>query len=152
MSLSLRTRIGLAGLAVLAAACGSSTTAVNQELLNAKAAWKANAPPSYDLTIEPICFCGFEASGPVVVAVRNGVVQSRTYVQTGAPVSARSASLYPTVDELFAILEAALSKMPERMDVIYDPVLGYPVSVAIDYKLGVADDEMFYHVTSFAVR
>jgi hypothetical protein len=142
----------LLAMTVLIAGCHSSVTVVNRDLENAKAAWLARKPASYDLTIEPRCFCGFETTGPVVVAVRNGVVQSRTYVQTGGSVSARSASLYPTVDELYTIIENAVSNMADRLEVQYQTTWYYPAMVAIDPHFNVADDEMFFTVTAFVVR
>jgi hypothetical protein len=144
----------LAGAAGLFVACRGSITVANRDLERAKQSWAANRPPSYDLTIEPSCFCAFEIpnAGPVIVAVRNGTVQSRTYVKTGTSVGDRYAGLYPSVDQLFVTIEDAVAKMADRLEVFYDPTYGYPVNVAIDFKYLVADDELFYHVTGFAVR
>lgn len=149
---SRRWRMSSIGLAALLLSCGSSITIVNRDLENAKARWTANAPLSYDLTVEKGCYCVFEAQGPVVVAVRNGVVESRHYVETGAVVGASYADVYPTVDQLFAIIEEAVGRKADRVEVLYEPTRGYPTSVAIDVLFSGADDEYFYSVTGFTVK
>jgi hypothetical protein len=104
------------------------------------------------MTIQPRCFCGFETSGPVVVSVRNGVVTSRRYVLSGADVSAGYTSAYPSVDELYVILEEAVARGADRLEVFYEPTYAYPASVAIDYEIDTADDERFYTIGSFTVQ
>jgi hypothetical protein len=147
-------RSAIVGLAVFVVACTDPVSVRQSDLQVAKAWWRGHAPASYDLTIEPRCFCGFEtpAPGPVIVSVRNGVVAGRHYLQTGAVVGAPYASAYPSVDELYVILEDAVARRADRLEVFYEPTFAYPASVAIDYKLTTADDEIFYTVTDFTVR
>jgi hypothetical protein len=142
----------LLGLVVVLAACADPVSVRERDLRVAESWWKEHKPASYDITIQPRCFCGFETSGPVVVSVRNGVVASRRYVQTGANVSPAYTSAYPSVDELYVILEDAVARRADRLEVFYEPTYAYPASVAIDYEINMADDEIFYTISSFTVQ
>lgn len=141
--------------AALAACSGdpeSPTQPVGLELARAKLRWAQTAPAAYQVTVGLGCFCPVEIARPVVVAVRNGQAESRRYADTGADVDPRFATAFPTVDELFAVIERAIARHAERVDVVYDPLRGFPRSVAIDGASGTADDESFYSMQDFIVR
>ena len=114
-----------------AVACGSTATGPGIGLITARARWAQQAPAAYSMTMSRSCECLPEMSGPVVVLVRNGVVESRRYVASGAEVSAAYAALFPTVDELFATIDAAVRSGVRPLAVQYDATLGYPTRVAI---------------------
>jgi hypothetical protein len=84
----------------------------------------------------------------VRIEVRDAVVQSRSYVATGAPVDAKWADLFPSIDGLFVTIEDA-GRRAERMDADYDGQLGYPRRVSIDYTVRAADDEIGLYVRDF---
>ena len=48
---------------------------------------------------------------------------------------------YDTVDELFALLEEAVVSGAVQIDVDFDPVWGYPVSLYIGQDRRIADEE-----------
>ena len=156
MSSSLRPHravLSIFAAAVLATSCESvQPVRIDRNLVFAEQLWQQRQPFAYDITITKNCFCGFEEPGPVVVSVRNGAVISRRYVLSGHLVGATQAASYPTVDDLFVIIEQAALQHSERLEVYYDQVYGYPTSVAIDPRLTVADDESFYYVTDFQPR
>jgi hypothetical protein len=145
-------QLALLASVAIALGCGGSLTAAETDLSRAKLAWDARGPRSYDVTVAQSCFCVYETPGPVVVSVRDGVVESRRYVQTGAPVSATFVSAYPSVTELFALIDRAIAAKSERVDLKFDPALGYPLEVAIDHQLNTADDEVYYSVSDFVPR
>ena len=122
--------IAVAGL-VLAAACRSSSVEPADSLAAARARWARNAPVSYSYTIQRSCECLAEAAGPVTVVVRNGVVESRTYVATGASVAAQYASIFPAVEGLFAMIDNAIKNGTTPLTTRYDPTLGYPIRIAL---------------------
>jgi len=70
-------------------------------------------------------------SGPVVVVVRNKIVESRRYVRSGAAVAPTYDELFPTIDGLFAIIDAAVRDGTRPLDVRYDPTHGYPTRIAL---------------------
>ena len=122
------------------------------DLAVARARWTANRPPSYEFTVAISCFCGSETRRPVVVAVNGTTITSRTYADDGTPVAAQWASLFTTIDGLFDMLTAARSQNAARADATFDATLGYPLTIALDYRTTVADDEAFYTVSAFRSR
>ena len=136
---------------VLGAAC-SSSTAVERDLAAAKRRWSVTAPAAYQITVAPSCFCPSEVTRPATLTVRDGQVESRRYVDTGADVDPRYATSFPSVDGLFAIIDAAVARGAARVEATYDATRGYPISIAIDYLFQVADDESFYGASDFKVR
>ena len=136
---------------MIAASGCSSVTDPENELAQARRLWGDSAPAAYSITISRGCFCPQEVPSPVVVAVRNGVIESRHYKTTGAPVSAAYADGFPGVDGLFDVIEDAL-KRADRVDATYDPTLGYPVQVSIDYIKNAIDDELAFGVTDLTPR
>ena len=72
-----------------------------------------------------------ETSGPVIVTVRTGVVESRQYTQSGAAVSPQFIEIFPAVEGLFAIIDTAIRNGTKPLTVLYDPALGYPTRIAL---------------------
>ena len=113
------------------AACNSGSTAPASQLASARARWARVGPASYTYTIARSCECTAEMSGPVIVSVRNGVVESRQYTQTGASVTSEYANAFPTVEGLFALVDEAIRNGTKPLTVQYDPTLGYPTRIAL---------------------
>jgi hypothetical protein len=57
------------------------------------------------------------------------------------PVDADLNDRYDTVDEFFALLEEAVVSGAVQIDVDFDPVWGYPVSLYIGQDWRIADEE-----------
>lgn len=110
----------------------------------ARARWAAAGAEAYTMTQVRTCFCPADASGPFRVTVRDGAVQSVTF--EGEPVPAERAL---SVEALFRLVERALDAGAVTVDAQYDPSLGYPVRVYIDYNEQIADEEVGYTVTDF---
>lgn len=109
-------------------ACKSTTTPQGG-LANARARWAARGPDSYAVTITRSCECMPEASGSVRVTVRSKSVESRVYASSGAPVTAQYASAFPSIEELFVMIDEAIRR-GASVQVKYDPTLGYPTRFA----------------------
>ena len=88
-------------------------------------------------------------SGPVIVSVRNGVVESRQYTQTGASVTSEYANALPTVEGLFALVDEAIRNGTKPLTVQYDPTLGYPTRIALGDP---AADAPLYLVSDLRAR
>jgi hypothetical protein len=114
-----------------AAACNSGSTAPTSRLANARALWSRVGPTAYTYTIMRSCECTAEMSGPVMVSVRNGVVESRQYTHSGASVASPYADIFPAVEGLFALIDDAIRNGTKPLTVQYDPVLGYPTRIAL---------------------
>jgi hypothetical protein len=108
--------------------------------------WERNGPSTYTFVIERLCFCPAEITSPVRVAVTDRVVTSRKYVASGLPVPSQWASLYPSIDGVFGIVAEAIERRADKLDIEYDPALGYPRSAFIDYVEEAVDEELVVRV------
>ncbi len=143
-------RVALAILLMLGVAgCGTGGTGPEAELTRARARWVEAAPTAYTITITRTCECLREGSGPVVVAVRNRLVESRIYVESGAAVAPQYAESFPTVDGLFELIAEGIQDRTRPLTARYDPALGYPTQFAIGAP---ATDAPLYTVTEFRSR
>lgn len=111
--------------------CSSSSTGPADSLAAARARWARNAPAAYSYTIQRSCECLPETSGPVTVVVRNGTVESRQYVSSGAGVSDQYADIFPAVEGLFKIIDAAIKNGTKPLTTQYDATLGFPTRIAL---------------------
>jgi hypothetical protein len=141
----------LAAAAAALGACGGPT-APERQLQAARFKWERTRPAAYTVTIARWCECTQEMSGPVVVSVRDGVVESRTYVASAAAVTPNYADLFPSIDGLFERIDDALRRRAASVDVTYDPAFGFPVTISIDYDRVMVDDELTYRATNFEWR
>ena len=63
----------------------------------------------------------------------------------------QEAQLYVTVEALFDLLEDAESEEAYSVDVEYDPLLGYPTDLFIDYSENTADEELGYRASGLTI-
>lgn len=145
-----RGTIALAALLVLGGGCHhDSLDPIGPDAgTAARERWAQNRPANYDFTLTRYCFCLAEVVRPVVIEVRGGVVQSRTYAATGLPVAERWASYFPTMDGLLAEVDSA-SKNADRMQATYDRQYGYLSHANIDFVSTIANDEVELTVNDF---
>jgi hypothetical protein len=96
-----------------------------------------------------VCFCPLEVVSPVEITVQGGVVVSRTYVQSGQPVTGQYTTLFPAMEGVFEVIEDALDRGVDRIEVTYDGRYGYPTDATFDYILNAVDDELAFRVRTF---
>jgi hypothetical protein len=142
--------IALAAL-LLQAGC-SAITGAESDFERARSKWTSLRPAAYDYTVKLSCYCGGEVTRAIVIVVRGDVVESRTYADDGAVVPAQFNSTFLTIDGMFEKIEDGFDSNFARVDVRYDPAFGYPVSIAFDGSVQIADDESSYTLTNFHVR
>lgn len=94
----------------------------------------------YEFDYRLLCFCSPDATEPVHITVRQGAIASVVRQRDGLPAVTKYGG-WPRVEELFADVQNRLDQHVERIDVDYDPVLGYPRSIVVDVALMAADDE-----------
>ena len=141
-------------LAVALAGCGDGTgpAFVASELALARARWDARGPSAYEMTLFRGCECLPEWSGPVVLLVRDGAVESRVYTRTGEPVDSGYAHLFPRVEGLFDYISNAAEQGAAKVEVTYHPSLGFPLSIYVDRHPRYVDDEINYVLSDFQPR
>jgi len=130
-------------LLALAASCASvGQGGLQGELNQARSNWRVTSPASYVYRYQLSCFCPRELVQPVLITVRNARIDSVVYADTHQPVDPQHLRNFHTIDELFDMLQEAISRDPYEMAASYDPSFGYPTSATIDYDEKMADEEM----------
>ena len=116
------------------------------EIAAQRVKWAAKRIEDYQLTFSRTCFCAPEGAGLVVLSVLEGEPVEWLYFLSGDPVAPEWHAVFPTVDGLFDFLDDAIDRGAEEIDVAFDPDLGLPVSVRVDYRLAAADEEIGYEI------
>ena len=136
-------------LLLLTAACRDSTSP--EESFNAaRAKWTRVGPVSYAMTIHFSCSeCGIDnrLTGPVIIAVRNGRIESKTYAGSQLAVVSPYYAGFPSIEELFTVIDMSIRRDSPHI-AEYDPAMGYPLRV--ETETGGAD--WIYTVTNFEAK
>ncbi len=115
-----------------------------------RARWERRGFASYELTLVRTCFCA--TIEPVRIVVRDNSRVSTVFIGSGTPVPAELVPFYPTITGLFDLLADAYRRKADQVDVRYDPELGYPQRIYIDYARNIADEEVTYEVSALNRR
>ena len=113
-------------------------TELQREIAAHAAQWDLAGIDSYTFTINRLCFCPPEYSGPFHVTVEEGVATAVTF--GGKPADPQVVAGFPlTIDAVFVSL---LDLAPEAtLTGTWHAELGYPTEIAVDPIPNVADDE-----------
>lgn len=114
--------------------------------------WEAQGITDYRFNLNIGCFCPWSELMPLTIVVRNGeaVSISAHGEQVPAPFLENFVQ-YDTVEDLFKVILSAQESGADEINTEYDPVYGFPTSIAIDYIEMAMDDEMGIFVTEFEV-
>lgn len=130
-------------------ACGDDDDA---ELATNRAKWHAAGLTEYQYQFRLSCFCPFIGQ-PYTAVVENGEPASLTD-STRAPITPNSDydlfRRYSSIPNLFEEAEQLINRADE-ITITYDPQYGYPVEIASQGRLNVADDEITITITNFKV-
>lgn len=109
--------------------------------------WAARGYPDYQIELHWVCGeCSASWSHVLRLTVRDGEVTAVFDVTAGVAVEKDPRTL--TVEELFAYVQSGIDGLAYRLAADYHPTLGYPVSVAIDWRERMVDDEGGFVVSS----
>jgi hypothetical protein len=143
-------------LAVAAAGCDNpfdNDAFQREELARARSLWSRTGASSYSFTVELQCNCAPNTSLlPVSVTVKNGQVTSRVY--KASPNSVPPADVfgaYDTVEELFAVVEDAINRDANVLQVGYHDQYGFPEVINVSLRGGTPNDQRLILVTDFAL-
>jgi len=147
MNLLRRTATAFASIAALAA-CSNPTHVVEQARMERqRQIWNAQDIDDYRMTVH---MGGGMIAGAAVVEVRDGVPVS---VQPAGPgpgqIPLSAFAKYDTVEELFDVLEHAFETDAHHIHAEYDARYGLPVSVSIDPREDMVDEEHGFTVQGF---
>ena len=112
--------------------------------------WRNTGITDYDYSFTRGCFCPEEFVGPYAVSVRQQAVVRATFQGTdlfdiGILEIGRYDEIVKTVDGVFEEIERALREA-DSFTAEYDPLLGYPTNVYIDWIANAADEEVGYTI------
>lgn len=132
---------------------GDDDSFQRQKLGEARTLWDRKDVASYSYILELECFCAPASElEPVLVTVRNGTVESLQYWDEDpadrTPASAATFGPYDTVEELFALVEDAIDRDADLLQVGYDPEYGFPEVINVDYQSGGSDQKLLF-ITEF---
>ena len=140
-----------AALIVLSAGC-QDLAPQNSQLLKDIAAyrsiWESKRPTAYVYDLRRSCNCPEETQGPVRVRVRGSQVVQRTYTATGTPLASSLEAAFPSVEGLFDLLEDAVKRDAWSVTINWNPELGFPSDVYVDYDGSAINDEVGYRVVT----
>lgn len=113
-----------------------------QVLAENRSKWEATGMSEYQYRVQRSCFCIGDVLRPVDLTVRNNEITDARYADTGErlPPDARTNML--TVNDLFNLIEDAIQREADRIDMKYDEATGYPREMYIDYSQQMADEEL----------
>lgn len=122
-----------------------------RDLVAARARWNLRGAANYTIRGSTNCFCVY--GGQVVdVAVTNGVVTGVTLVATNTAVPSELAAGFRSVEQLFDVIDEAIRKDAQRLEVEYDADRGFPTRLWIDWSDRIADEEYGFNITAVTVR
>jgi len=131
--------------------CGDGPTAISTLTMDsARARWDAAGIRDYRFEFHQQCECGPALADAAVVEVRAGSVTRVNYRDSGEAAAPSARRLFPTVDDLFDRIADAIQQNAASLIVSYDPALGYPTQINIDYDLQVIDDEVAIDASALA--
>jgi hypothetical protein len=137
--------------AAVPVAYGFSATQDNvqdSQLEENRAKWQQAGIKDYRYTFQIGCFCTPETVVPRSIEVRGGKVKSATRAD-GKTDGEDMKRIYGDMDYVFGLIERAEGAKSEKVAVNYDPQLGYPTRISIDYRATMQDDEVNYTISKF---
>ena len=111
--------------------------------------WYSTRAIEYEVTVDRRCECLY--TGPIRMLVRDGVPVAAVDRYSGAPVPLNVLRYYPSVEELFDLIDEAIYGRSHDIDVSYDASYGYPRVTYIDYDQFYTDDDLQFDVRELRV-
>lgn len=140
----------LAGAALLAPACADPTALEQVDLAVAMRRWDARGYQDYQLELGWLCGeCPTHWNHHLRLTIRNGIITDVVDVTAGMAIGEDERTL--TVQELFTYIQDAVDRHAHRVEAKYEPTLGYPTSLFVDWNQTTVDDEGGFAVTSLVL-
>jgi hypothetical protein len=134
---------------LLALVAGSALA--DAELDAARARWRSAAPAAYEYGYHKYCECHRDSPPETVVTVRDGKVVGVRHRPVGSttevPAADKNLEYYWTMDGLFGLIATAQQR-GVQVRAQYDPTLGFPREVFIDYDANFIGDELDVRLTA----
>jgi hypothetical protein len=106
--------------------------------------WENQHVASYVARFQQTCSCPAVITQPVRMEVEGSTVTSVADTATGTPIDTTLWVYFPTVSQLFDIIDVEIRYQPHRLEVAFHAELGYPTSVVIDPSGSTGGDDISY--------
>jgi hypothetical protein len=132
-------KIKMACAALLVIGCASEPA--QDQHSAALTTWQSLELDSYSFTWKRDCECT-DSGRKIRIEVDDGQISSAVYLDNVTPVGDDLRAHLMTIDGIFVELANAVAGNAELIDVTYEPTIGFPTSVYVDYSSGIADEEL----------
>ena len=134
----------LVSCALLATAISKPAQA-DEALETNRAKWEAAGIAAYEYRYQKVCVCHKEKPSDTIIAVSNGEIVGVRYDHEDyldeVPVPPEKYDWFRTIDDLFALITGALER-EAVVRVSYEPELGYPLRIYVDYEQDLVGEEI----------
>ena len=128
--------------------------AAQSELEDARALWRQAGSASYEYGFHRFCDCYGDMPPETLITVSDGKITNvrhkRAESTDEVPAAERNFQYYWTIEDLFALIESARAS-EATVRARFDPMLGFPTSVYIDYVENIIGDEVDVRITRLTV-
>ena len=136
----------LSGCVIFSSAHGD----LQEELDSHRTMWDVAGITDYRIQFQRLCLnCSVDFLVPVHITVRDGVIEEVTDVDTGQPVDPEIVGTFPTIDQVFDLIQDAIDQDAAQIDVTYDEVLGFPSDADIDLSRSQFNDDVGFEIRDF---
>ncbi len=130
---------------LLCIAAFSAQVSADEELATNRHVWETAGITSYEYRYQKVCDCHRDTPADTIVTVADGLVVGVRYDRddylSEIPVAAENYQWFRTIDDLFTLVLTA-SENATTLRVAYDPLLGYPEHIYVDYDHSMVGDEV----------
>ncbi len=141
----------LCGLTLVIAGCSDPLAPTANELQVNLMKWRSLGIGAYRYEYRLNCFCGGPGVEPVGIVVQDDSVVTATILETQEAVDTSALAGYPTIDDLFDVIAAAIEGKAHSIRAEYDTHYGYPTDVFIDYEKNAIDEEHGFFASQLQV-
>jgi Family of unknown function (DUF6174) len=124
----------------------SDLKALGSPLIEARALWNSKNLSSYSYTLQRLCFCLSDFTKTIQLEVRNGMLTSAKYLDSGADVPDNIRPNVFQVESFFDLIDSTQAKGGKVDGLNFDAILGYPTQISLDPIPLAADDEIAYRL------
>ena len=122
-----------------------------EQLFAAEAKWTANKPMAYEFGLQFRIGTVIRLTRPDFEWPVLHIEHDTASLVRGDPGLAAGGDIYNTVEKQFAFIRSKLAKHPYRVEIEYDPDLGYPRHVYMKMVEHAVDDEYGFDIQGFKV-
>ncbi|WP_455204031.1 DUF6174 domain-containing protein [Kaarinaea lacus] len=138
---------------IASASCSSAPSqfSTQQQFDNAMGLWQQKTSSNYDFTLKQQCYCLDELTKPLRISVREGTIVAVKNIETAEVLPQKHWKDLYTVEAWFTVIENAIIKKAEKLEVHYDAKLGFPTTIDIDMHSRLADDNLRASITDLVL-